>query len=138
MISPKKLKIFRKKNLLKKKEINIKNYKKIIKNINDIKNMIDKLKNVVFKKFCEKFLSIKLFNFGLIENPLELFTTKLKIRNFLNRKISTIIFKKKMTKSLKKSINMIKSGKILIGSFNIYNPNVLLDREMENKLSILN
>ncbi len=125
------------KNILKKRNINIKNYQKIIKSFDKIKNLISKSNNIIFNQFCEKFLALKLFNLGLIEDHIELSKINLNIKSFLNRKISTIIFKKKLVKNFKKGVNLINLGKILIDSYPIKNPNSLLDRKMENKLSIL-
>jgi hypothetical protein len=133
----KKLKYPKKKFIFKKKNINIKIYQKIIKNFDKIKNLISNSKNVVFNQFCGKFLSIKLFNLGLIDDPNELSKINLNIRDFLDRTISNLILKKKLVKNFKNGINLINLGKILIDSYPIHDPTSLLDRKMENKLSIL-
>jgi ribosomal protein S4 len=133
----KKSKFSKNKNYYEKKQ-SLKNIKNIIKQISVIKYLINSLENIIFKKFCENFLSIKLFNFGLTKNPLDLYKKKLKYRNFLNRKIIVIILKKNLVKTYKKGLRLIKSGKIFIDVSPVLNPNILLSREMENKLSIQN
>ena len=113
-------------------------YTNIISKIIKLKNILQLNKNAVFAQSCKTILSKKLYSLGLLDTIEKISEKTITIISFKKRTIKFILFNKNFTESIKESIQLIKKKKVYIGFDLILYPNLLIDREMEKKIIIVN
>nr|UXY88520.1 hypothetical protein Cry52Nrm3_p159 [Cryptomonas curvata] len=113
-------------------------YTNIISKIIKLKNILQLNKNAVFAQSCKTILCKKLYSLGLLDNTEKINEKIITIITFKKRTIKFILFNKNFTESIQESITLIKKRKVYIGSNLILYPNLLIDREMEKKIIIVN
>lgn len=133
-----KLKFFKKKRGSANLELDKGNffysYERILSEISVLKKILFSLDNEIFKKYCESFLGKTFYDLGLLENPHKFWRKKIRISNFLNRRLIVLACKKGLGKTYKDVENLIRKKKILINSYPVTKKQILVNREMESKL----
>jgi small subunit ribosomal protein S4 len=119
-----------------RKEFGLKNKKEIWKAEAKIKNMREKAKNLIKADEKEqKALFVKLNKDGIKVNSIADILS-LDKKDYLNRRLQTVVFKKGLTKSVKEARQKIVHRKVLVNDKIIDKPSYTVPVELENKITI--
>lgn len=81
---------------------------------------------------CRNTLLNKLYSAGLIPEKKLKHAVNLKLADFCERRITTLLKRQNFTNSIVEAVKLVKQGHIKIGNKNIINCDVLVSRGMEN------
>ena len=119
-----------------KKEHGLKNKKEIWKADAKIKSMREKAKKLIGKsEEKQKELFNMLNKIGMNVNSIAE-VLALDKEDYLERRLQTIIFKKKLAKSIKEARQLISHKKVLVNGSAIDSPSYVVPTELENKITI--
>jgi small subunit ribosomal protein S4 len=119
-----------------KKEFGLKNKKEIWKAEAKVKNMREKAKNLIRADEKEqKALFVKLNKIGIKVNSIADILS-LDKKDYLNRRLQTIVFKKGITKSVKEARQKIVHKKVFVDNKIVNKPSYIVPVELENKITI--
>lgn len=119
-----------------KEEFGLKNKKEIWKADAKIKNMREKAKNLIQADEKEqKALFENLNKIGIKVNSIADILS-LDKKDYLNRRLQTIVFKKELTKSVKEARQKIVHKKVLVNGKVINKPSYIVPVELESKITI--
>ena len=119
-----------------KEEFGLKNKKEIWKAEAKVKNMREKAKNLIRADEKEqKALFEKLNKSGIKVHSIADILS-LDKKDYLNRRLQTIVFKKQLTKSVKEARQKIVHRKVFVDGKIINKPSYIVPVEYENKITI--
>jgi small subunit ribosomal protein S4 len=119
-----------------REEFGLKNKKEIWKAEAKVKNMREKAKNLIKADEKEqKALFEKLNKTGIKVNSIADILS-LDKKDYLNRRLQTIVFKRNLTKSVKEARQKIVHRKVFVNNKIIDKPSYLVPVELENKITI--
>nr|UXY87518.1 hypothetical protein 1634Bnrm3_p151 [Cryptomonas sp.] len=112
-------------------------YYDLISKIIKLKHILHSNENSILAKSAEKLLGKKLYSLGLLESPNGLNFETITLKSFNKRKLKNLIYNKYSLKSLEDSLKIIKKKKIYFGSTVMFYPNLLISRELEKKINMI-
>ncbi|MEM0333165.1 MAG: 30S ribosomal protein S4 [Candidatus Aenigmatarchaeota archaeon] len=113
----------RKKELWRAKEI-LRKYRRLARKLNAIKD-----------KDREKILLGKLYKMGLVDENANLDTVlSLTVKDILNRRLQTIVYRKGLANTIKQARQFIVHGHVKINGRKVVYPSYLVPREEEDKI----
>lgn len=119
-----------------KEEFGLKNKKEIWKAEAKIKNMREKAKNLIQADEKEqKALFENLNKMGIKVNSIA-DILGLDKKDYLNRRLQTVVFKKELTNSVKEARQKIVHKKVLVNGKVINKPSYIVPVELENKITL--
>ncbi|KAG0437394.1 U3 small nucleolar ribonucleoprotein IMP3 [Dictyocoela muelleri] len=110
-------------------------YKQIVTKIKQLCDQIALLKKDDGTRiFLTREIISKLFNMGLIGSRSLVDCAKIKISNFCERRITTIMVKKKMVSNLTDAVRFVEHGHVMVGSHVVVDPSTIISQGMEDMI----
>ncbi|TBU02316.1 putative S4-like small nucleolar ribonucleoprotein [Hamiltosporidium magnivora] len=111
-------------------------YNKIVGNIRKLTNSLIRLKETdETRQYLGKLLISRLFSVGLIQNKKLIDCNKIKVSNFCERRLSTLMVRNKMVTSVKDASKFIEHGHVKLGSKIVKDSGILVSKIMDNFIS---
>jgi small subunit ribosomal protein S4 len=119
-----------------KEEFGLKSKREIWKATAKIKNIREKAKKLIGKSEKEQGEFFDRLNYiGLKVNSIPE-VLSLDKKDYLNRRLQTVVFKKKLAHTAKEARQLITHKKIIVGNAVVDKPSYVVPVELENKISI--